>query len=100
MAQGDLQHLRGRRHFQIERQSDGLHQRADVLVADMAAILAQMRGDAVHAGFDRQYGGAHRIGVQPAAGVTDGGDVIDVEAETEATGHGRVFLGETEGKRP
>ena len=32
-------------------------------------------------GGNRQLGRAHRIGMAPAAGVTDGGDVIDVDAE-------------------
>ena len=55
-------------------------QARDVVVADVAAILAQMRGDAVGAGLDRELGRAHRIGMPPAAGVADGGDVIDVDA--------------------
>ena len=76
----DLDHLRRRRHFEIERLVDlGLEPR-DVVVADVAAILAQMRGDAVGAGLDRELGRAHRIGMPPAARVADGGDVIDVDA--------------------
>ena len=58
-------------------------QARDVVVANVAAILAQMRGDAVAAGGDRELGGAHRIGMAPAARVADGGDVIDVDAEAE-----------------
>ena len=56
----------------------------DVVVADVAAILAQMRGDAVGAGRDRELGRAHRIGMAPAARVADGGDVIDVDAEAQS----------------
>ena len=49
----DRHHLVGRRHFEIERLGDlGLEAR-DVVVADVPAVLAQMRGDAVGAGRDR-----------------------------------------------
>jgi hypothetical protein len=76
----DVGHLRRCRHFEIERLVDlGLEPR-DVVVADVAAILAQMRGDAVGAGMDGELRRAHRIGMPPAAGVADGGDVIDVDA--------------------
>jgi hypothetical protein len=73
-------------------QAEGLHQRAQILVANMAAVFAQMRGDTVHPGLGSQQGGAHRIGVQAAARIADRGDVIDVEPETGAAAHG-VFLG-------
>ena len=77
----DADHFLGRRHFEIQRLVDlGLEPR-DVVVADMAAVLAQMRGDAVGARRDRKLGRAHRIGMAPAARVADGGDVIDVDAE-------------------
>ena len=76
----DVGHLRRRRHFEIERLVDlGLEPR-DVVVADVAAILAQMRGDAVGAGMNGELRRADRIGMPPAAGVADGGDVIDVDA--------------------
>ena len=50
----------------------------------MAAVLAQMRGDAVGAGRDRELGRAHRIGMAPAARIADGGDVVDIDAEAQA----------------
>ena len=61
----------------------------DVVVDDVAAILAQMRGDAVGAGRDRDLRGPHRIGMFAAASITHGGDVIDVDAEAEGgkSGH-------------
>ena len=74
----------GRRHFEIERLVDFRLQARDVVVADVAAILAQMRGDAVGAGRDRELGRAHRIGMAPAARVADGGDVVDIDAEAES----------------
>ena len=80
----DRDHLVGRRHFEIERLVDLRLQPRDVVVADMAAVLAQMRGDAVAAGRDRELGRAHRIGMAPAARVADGGDVVDIDAEAQA----------------
>ena len=76
-------HLVGRRHFEIERLVDLGFQPRDVVVADVAAVLAQMRGDAVGAGGDRELGRAHRIGMAPAARVADGGDVVDIDAEAQ-----------------
>ena len=55
----------------------------DVVVDDVAAILAQMRGDAVGAGGDRDLGRLHRIGMPAAARVAHGGDVVDVDAEAD-----------------
>ena len=79
----DRHHLVGRRHFEIERLGDLGLQPRDVVVADVAAVLAQMRGDAVGAGLDRELGRAHRIGMPPAARVADGRDVVDVDAEAK-----------------
>ena len=89
-SQRDVHHLAGRRHFEIERLLDARLEPCDVVVADMAAVLAQMRGDAVGAGRDRDLGGAQRIGMPPAARIADGGDVVDVDAEAESgqVGHG------------
>jgi len=49
----------------------------------MAAILAQMRRDAVGAGGDGKFGGLERVGMAPAARVAHGGDVIDIDAEAD-----------------
>ena len=65
----------------------------DVVVDDVAAILAQMRGDAVGAGGLRDLRGAHRIGMQPAARVADRRDMIDVDAEAQSFGHGLRHAG-------
>ena len=55
----------------------------DVGVADVAAVLAQMRGDAVGTGRDGELRRPHRIGIAPAARVAHGRDVIDVDAEAQ-----------------
>ena len=86
---GDRNHLRRRRHFQVERLLNGRLQPRDVVIDDVAAILAQMRGDAVGASRDCDLGGANGIRMFAAASVTHSGDVIDVHAEAEGgkSGH-------------
>src|SRR5579883_701713 len=42
-----------------------------------------MRGDAVGACLDREQRGANRIGALAAPRVTQGGDVIDIDAEAQ-----------------
>ena len=82
VPEGDRQHLLGGRHLEIERQVDLFRQPHDVGVGDVPAILAQMRGDAVGAGLGGQARRTDRIGLRAAAGVADGGDVVDVHAKT------------------
>ena len=53
--QRDGQHLVGGGHFQIERNVQLARQARDIVVADMAAVFAQMGGDAVGAGRLRQH---------------------------------------------
>ena len=47
---GDGDHLVGRRHFEIERQSNGVLEGVDIRIANMAPVLAKVRCDAVRAG--------------------------------------------------
>jgi hypothetical protein len=56
----------------------------------VSTILAQMRGDAVGAGLDRNLRRTHGIRMPPAAGVADGGDVVNIDAETKV--RSRHFL--------
>ncbi len=83
VAQRDRQHLVGRRHLEIERAVDLARQAGDVVVRDVAPVLAQMGGDAVGACRGGEAGGPHRIGMAAAARVPDGGDVVDIDAEAE-----------------
>jgi len=78
----DSYHFRSRRHFKIERLGDALLKPSDIVINDVPAILAQMRGDTVSACGNRNLGGFQRIGMPPAARVTHGRDVINVDAET------------------
>ncbi len=90
VAEGDIQHFLRRRHLEIERQAGGSLDAGDVIVADMAAIFAKVRGDAVAARACDDFRGAHRIGVIAAARVADRGDVVDVDAEAELRGTNEV----------
>ena len=83
-AQRDVEHRLGRRHLEIERLLDRGLEPLHVVVVDMAAVLAQMRGDPVGAGLDGEEGGANGIGRRAAARVAEGRDVVDVDAEVEA----------------
>ena len=87
----DGDHLVGRRHFEIERLGNLRHEPRDVIVADVPAILAQMRGDAVGAGFDRELRRQHGIGMRAAARVADGRNVIDVHAKAQMGNRGQLF---------
>jgi hypothetical protein len=78
---GDADHLVGGGHFQVELDVGEFAQAAHVVVLDVAAVFAQMHGDAVGAaevGFD---GGPDRVGFVALAGFAHGGDVVDVYAE-------------------
>ena len=61
----------------VDRRLEAAH----VVVVNVPAVLAQMRGDAVGAGFDREQRRADGIGDRAAARVADGRDMIDVDAK-------------------
>ena len=82
-VQGNAHHLVGRRHFEIQRLADLAAQARHVLVADMAAILAQVGGDAVRACRDRQQRRAHRIRHGAAARIAHRRHVVNVDPETQ-----------------
>ena len=85
---GDADHFRRRRHFEIERLCDALLEADDIVVENMTAVLAQMRGDAVGAGGDGDLGRLDRIGMTAAARIAHGGDMVDVDAEADGrSGH-------------
>src|SRR3546814_17898017 len=50
VAQRDSQHLRGRRHRQVQRQVDARHQTVNIAIRDMAAILATIDWKSVESG--------------------------------------------------
>ena len=83
MRQRDAQHFLGCGHFQVERQVGRILDAAQVIVADMAAILAQMGGDAVAAGAGDDLRRAHRIGMISAARVADRRHMVDIHAQAQ-----------------
>ena len=90
VAQGDLEHFVGRRHFKIERQIDFGHQPFEIAVRDMPPVLAQMADQAVGVGRGGQFGGAHGLRVIAATGVADRRHMIDIDAQPEFFAHPRL----------
>ena len=76
-------HFRRRRHLEIERQVNFVLQAAHIIIANVSAILAQMRGDAVSARGRHQSSGPHRVRVVAAARIPDGRHMVDIDAEPE-----------------
>ena len=83
-------------HFEIELGLERFLQPEDIAILDVAAIFAQVCGDAVGSGFLRNEGGGDRVGFdQDALRITrvprlaQGGCVVDVDAEAER--HGQTF---------
>ena len=73
----------------------------DIVIPDMATILAQMRGDVVGAGLDRDHGRPQRIGMVPSPRIAQRCHVIDVDAEADGKrgGHGAAPGVPTTGRR-
>ena len=82
-AAGDADHLVGGRHLEVELDVGELAQPPHVLVLDVAAVLAQVHGDAVGAAQVRLDRGPHRVGLVGAPRLADGGDVVDVDAQLD-----------------
>ena len=80
-AEGDFEDFGVVAHFEVER--DGGEGGADVEevgIPDVAAVFAEVDGDAVGAGRGGEEGGVEGAGVGGAAGVADGGYVVYVDA--------------------
>jgi hypothetical protein len=86
-AGGDVHHLGRVGHFKVETRFDGLTKFPDVAILDVAAVFAEMRGDAVGAGgfadescLDGIRFAAIASGV---ARLAQGRDVINVHAQLQ-----------------
>ncbi len=86
-ARGDGEHLLGHGHLEIQRFRDFSLEARDIGVANMPAILAQMRGDAIRTRLNREKGRAHGIRPRTAARVPHRGDVIDIHPKAEFRAH-------------
>ena len=92
MRQSDRKHLLGRRHLEIQRQVDLVHEPVDVAVRDVPPVFAEVGGDAVGAGLCSHDRRSNRIGMVAAARVPDGRDVVDIDAEAEAIAQAEALL--------
>ncbi len=85
-AHRDRDHLAVARHLQVELAAHALAQPLEVALLDVAAVHAQVRGDARGAGALRDRRRLDRVGVAHAADLAQGGDVVDVDREAERRG--------------
>ena len=86
-AKRKLDHRLGDRHLEIHVDAQAAAQLLDVAFLDVAAVLAQVDGDALGAG---RLGGErylHRIRVVDPARLPERGDVVDVHAEPHRRRH-------------
>ncbi len=79
-ARGDPGHLGRRGHLDVELGRHHLPEQLDVALLDVAAVAAQMDGDALRAGQLGEDGGGHRLRLARLTRLSDGGDVIDVDS--------------------
>ena len=95
--QRDGEDLRRVAHFEVQLGGDLFTQQKHIRVLDVTAVGAEMHGDAVRArslGGERggEHGGLRVRGFQhlAIARLTQGDDVVDIDAEKEFGGHGRA----------
>ena len=92
MGKGDSHHLVGGRHFKIKGQGNFLFETGYIAVADMAAVLAEMGGNAVGPSPGRHPRRPQWGRMSAAPGITQGRHMIDIDAETQFSilggGHG------------
>ena len=81
--QSHIEHLDRGCHLEIQRFSDVGLEALHIVVADMAAVFAQMRGNAVSAGFDRNKGRAQRVRNRAAARIPQRRHMIDIDAKPQ-----------------
>ena len=86
-SDGDFRHLIRRCHFQIDWQVGGGADGFQIAVTDVAAVFAQVDGDAVCARGGGYFSRAHGVGMGAPACVADGCHMIDIDPETETAGH-------------
>ena len=74
-------HLFGGGALQVEHRCDRCGESRDIVVLDVTPVLAQVRRYAVGTGLFAEQGGRHRVGLMPAACLSDRGDVVDVDIQ-------------------
>jgi hypothetical protein len=88
-------HLVGGGHLEVQLDVRELAQSANVLVLDVAAVLAQVHGDAVRAAEVRLDGRPHRVGLVGAARLADRRHVVDVDAQFDHRREAQSFCRST-----
>ena len=78
---GDRQHLRFAGHFQVELDGNGLAEDPQIALLDVAAVLAEMDGDAVGPAQFGQCGRPDRVGLESPPRLADRRHVVDVDAK-------------------
>jgi hypothetical protein len=91
-AQSEGDHLVGAGHLEVQHRPDRPGESLDVVVLDVPAIFAQVRGDSVGAGILTQRGGSNGIGLGASPRLSNRRDVIDVDVEPNANRHSRLLL--------
>jgi hypothetical protein len=76
-------HFLGRGHLEIQRLADFRLKPRNIVIANVAAILAQMRRYSVAAGGNCELRRPHGVGMTATARVADRGNVIDVDAKAK-----------------
>ena len=87
------EHLRGGGALEVERGDQRFGEADEVGVLYVATVFAQVRGDAIGARLLAELGGGHGIGGEAAPRLPDGGDVVDVDEQTEQGRTLRRFAG-------
>ena len=100
MGESDAQHFLGRGHFQVQRLVNLGHDPVDVPICDVPPILAQVRGDSIGTCPGGSMSGSNRIGMWSAARGPDRRDMIDVDAEAQASCHQQFTLDKTSKAKP
>ena len=75
---GDLQHFGRDRALQVHARAQQRAQRVDILVLDVAAVLAQVQRDQVGPGVLRPQGGGDRVRINRVTLLAQRGHVIDI----------------------
>jgi hypothetical protein len=83
MRQAKVDHLLRDGGFEVHARQQLRRERDDVGILDVAAVFAQVQGDAVGAGLLGHQRGADRVRVRGAARVAQRGDVVDVHAKVD-----------------
>ena len=86
-VQGDFEHGIGHRHLQIDAGLDGLLHDLQVAFLYVAAVFAQVNGDAVGAGALGGQRGRDGVRIARPPRLAQGGHVIDVDPQGDGLTH-------------